>query len=127
MCFLSPLQLSHAATLGLAADTSSFDNSGFIDSDDHDHEAYALLGAMGYYHTVGGGHGGGRRGVHLPRPKVSSPTRIAHPNLPPLNLHPSALTTSTGSRRSLRKARHAERDRERAERQHHTSSGTLVR
>lgn len=28
-------------------------------------------------------------GIQTFRPRVSSPTRIEHPNLPPLNLHPN--------------------------------------
>ncbi|KAK3925897.1 Protein FAM186A [Frankliniella fusca] len=119
--------LSHHASFGagLVADAnSSFDNSGFVDSDDqllggdlHDggNGYSAALGALGYYHTVGGS----RRGLHVGvlRPKVSSPTRIANPNLPPLNLHPTATGASTlggsspsgtsgsgQSRRSLRRA-----------------------
>lgn len=160
--------LSHHASFGagmVADDGSSFDNSGFVDSDDQllggDHHdggggVYSsALGALGYYHTVGGS----RRGLHVGvlRPKVSSPTRIANPNLPPLNLHPSSTGASTlgggassvtsgQSRRSLRRAgrdareareaREAAREaRHAAEREsrhgadrhhHHASSGTLA-
>lgn len=31
------------------------------------------------------------------RPRVSSPTRIEHPNLPPLNLHPHKRSSRKGS------------------------------
>ncbi|XP_054271930.1 uncharacterized protein LOC128992396 isoform X2 [Macrosteles quadrilineatus] len=48
-----------APTQGTTTPSRSFDNSGYIDPDD-----YLRL-----------------------RPRVSSPTRIEHPNLPPLNLH----------------------------------------
>ena len=100
------LQLSHA-TYAAAADTSSFDNSGFVDSDDQLLTAMVGDAPLGFYHTVAGS----RRGMM--RPKVSSPTRIANPNLPPLNLHPTA------SRRSLRRAaRHAERPAERHAERH---------
>lgn len=157
---------SYAATLAqsLAADTSSFDNSGFVDSDDQllggdllrDHDAYASLGnslglgsGLGYYHTVGGNRRG-HAAMGVLRPKVSSPTRIANPNLPPLNLHPtptlssSSSSTGTHSRRSLRRAhreareareaRHNERhglglghgDRDRERERHHASSGALA-
>ncbi|XP_034253735.1 uncharacterized protein LOC117652752 [Thrips palmi] len=95
---------SHAANLGnLGAmiDTSSFDNSGFVDSDDQllCADAYPHLN---YYHTVGGNRraaaihsvmAAAAHGAHS-RPKVSSPTHIANPNMPPLNLHPTASMAS---------------------------------
>lgn len=141
---------SYAANLGAMIDTSSFDNSGFVDSDDQllCGDAYAHLG---YYHTVGGNRRAASHGVlgvaTNSRPKVSSPTRIANPNLPPLNLHPtappaSAGTISTHSRRSLRRAgrdareareaREAVREAREArhaehrERLHHASNGSIA-
>lgn len=126
-------------------DTSSFDNSGFVDSDDQllCGDAYAHLG---YYHTVGGSRRAASHGVLAvatnSRPKVSSPTRIANPNLPPLNLHPTTGmpgAVHTHSRRSLRRAgrdsREAREAREaarearearHAERLHHASNGSIA-
>lgn len=58
---LTPRGTTHHLTVPSAPPTpaKSFDNSGFVDPDD-----YLRL-----------------------RPRVSPPTRIEHPNLPPLNLH----------------------------------------
>ncbi|XP_066998258.2 uncharacterized protein [Anabrus simplex] len=73
----------------------SFDNSGFVDSDDPAPpvESYPLS-------ELPEGSPGPVRGGS-PRPRVSSPTRIEHPNLPPLNLHPHhrSLRRPTISRR----------------------------
>ncbi|KAL0275456.1 UNVERIFIED_CONTAM: hypothetical protein PYX00_003294 [Menopon gallinae] len=63
----------------------SFDNTGFVDSDSQTPlmESYQLSelvesDAVSNSSTL----------KKSPRPRVSSPTRIEHPNLPPLNLHP---------------------------------------
>ncbi|PSN43270.1 hypothetical protein C0J52_11462 [Blattella germanica] len=78
----------------------SFDNSGFVDSDDPTPvvESYQLSDLIESTPSVGSNSLGRRT---TPRPRVSSPTRIEHPNLPPLNLHPShrSLRRATLSRR----------------------------
>nr|XP_001808956.1 PREDICTED: uncharacterized protein LOC100142496 isoform X1 [Tribolium castaneum] len=89
--------------LALVREKSSFDNSGFVDYDYEEPtpliESYQLddMDRDGQYQVVGNtdmrcaslGFGANtlRRGVPV-RPRVSSPTRIEHPNLPPLNLYP---------------------------------------
>nr|CAD7575353.1 unnamed protein product [Timema californicum] len=83
---------------------ASFDNSAFVDSDDPTPllESYQLNDML---EAAGGVTTPLRRtpsgSPQLPRPLVSSPTRIEHPNLPPLNLHPHArsLRRSTLTRR----------------------------
>lgn len=67
----------------------SFDNNGFTDfdyedpanlsdfyHDDHDSGYQEPQEVIGTLNRV------------IPRPLVSSPTRIEHPNIPPLNMHP---------------------------------------
>ncbi|CAH0553384.1 unnamed protein product [Brassicogethes aeneus] len=94
-------------TLKLYPEKSSFDNSGFVDYDYEDPapliETYQLntMENDGYQiidnsdmrcASLGGGTL--RRGLPAPfRPRVSSPTRIEHPNLPPLNLNPHNSNT----------------------------------
>ena len=82
----------------------SFDNSGFVDSDDPTPvvESYQLSDMMETSsNTATIGSTNSVRPCGSPRPRVSSPTRIEHPNLPPLNLHPShrSLRRATLSRR----------------------------
>nr|CAI5837977.1 unnamed protein product [Callosobruchus analis] len=69
----------------------SFENSGFIDYDYEDPENYQLSPEQ--YQQYGNtdmrcSSLGMRRQVVISRPMVSSPTRIEHPNLPPLNMYP---------------------------------------
>lgn len=63
----------------------SFDNTGFVDSDSQTPlmESYQLNELV--ESDVASNSGTLKKS---PRPRVSSPTRIEHPNLPPLNLHP---------------------------------------
>ncbi|XP_046389016.1 WAS/WASL-interacting protein family member 1 [Ischnura elegans] len=74
----------------------SFDNSGFIDSDDmppDTPESYPLSDLEPTpTHTPSLEH---RRNIR--RPKVSSPTRIENPNLPPLNLMQHNRGSGSGS------------------------------
>ncbi|KAJ9582466.1 hypothetical protein L9F63_003159 [Diploptera punctata] len=82
----------------------SFDNSGFVDTDDPTPvvESYQLSDMMETSsNTATIGSTCSMRTCGSPRPRVSSPTRIEHPNLPPLNLHPShrSLRRATLSRR----------------------------
>lgn len=88
----------------------SFDNSGFIDSDDptpavESYQLSELIETSSNTATIGSTNSMRRTpcsSPHVsPRPRVSSPTRIEHPNLPPLNLHPShhGLRRTTLSRR----------------------------
>lgn len=96
---------------------SSFDNSGFVDYDYEDPtpliESYQLNDMENREVThysildntdmrcaslvgIAGGGNSLRRGLPLGvtlRPKVSQPTRIEHPNLPPLNLYPHKSNT----------------------------------
>lgn len=91
-------------TLAVPRNERSFDNSGFVDYDYEDptplienyqleNRDYAVLGntdmrcaSLAYTgNTL-------RRGL-APRPRVSEPTRIEHPNLPPLNLYPHKTNT----------------------------------
>ncbi|KAJ8965287.1 hypothetical protein NQ317_001999, partial [Molorchus minor] len=92
--------------LKLAREKSSFDNSGFVDYDYEDPtpliESYQLnsmeAADSSHYQMLGNtdmrcaslGIGTNTLKRHVPiiRPRVSSPTRIEHPNLPPLNLYP---------------------------------------
>lgn len=69
--------------------SQTFDNNGFTD---FDYEEMANLAE--FYHDD---HDSGYQEPQevlgtlnraLPRPLVSSPTRIEHPNMPPLNAHP---------------------------------------
>jgi hypothetical protein len=100
---VSPYQITQIAQQLPDALPVSFDNSGFINSDDPTPviESYQLseLAETGSINSMrrtpcGSPHAS-------PRPRVSSPTRIEHPNLPPLNLHPShrGLRRTTLSRR----------------------------
>lgn len=85
----------------------SFDNSAFIDSDDptpvvESYQLSELVETSSNTATIGSTNSMRRSSPHSsPRPRVSSPTRIEHPNLPPLNLHPShrGLRRATLSRR----------------------------
>lgn len=81
----------------------SFDNSGFIDSDDPTPvvESYQLSELVETGSTSSMRRTPSSSPHASPRPRVSSPTRIEHPNLPPLNLHPShrGLRRTTLSRR----------------------------
>lgn len=94
----SPYQITQITQQLPDALPVSFDNSGFVDSDDPTPvvESYQLseLAETGSTGSMTSPHAS-------PRPRVSSPTRIEHPNLPPLNLHPShrGLRRTTLSRR----------------------------
>ncbi|KAK9871373.1 hypothetical protein WA026_011629 [Henosepilachna vigintioctopunctata] len=88
---------------------SSFDNCGFVDyeyeepmpliksyqydtSDDYE---YALPGGNTDMRCISMAYASNSMRRHVPvlRPRVSSPTRIEHPNLPPLNLYPLKSNT----------------------------------
>lgn len=110
-------------SLKLVRDKSSFDNSGFVDYDYEDptpliesyqlsdmenqDAQYAVLGNtdMRCASLVYSSNSLRRDLPAVPiRPKVSSPTRIEHPNLPPLNLYPhkgNTLKKNTLSYRSV--------------------------
>lgn len=90
---------------------ASFDNSGFVDYDYEEPapliESYRLaeLEGAGFVgntdmRCASLGLGSLRRGVPLGvalRPRVSQPTRIEHPNLPPLNLYPHSTLSRKGA------------------------------
>lgn len=79
----------------------SFENNGFTDFDYEDFATVADLyhddHDSGYQepHEVIGTIN--RNGI---RPHVSSPTRIEHPNIPPLNIHPHHRSHSTLNKKS---------------------------
>lgn len=101
-------QYQKGLTLKLAKEKCSFDNSGFVDYEYEDPtpliESYQMNNMENietpHYQILGNGNtdmrcaslalGANtlRRGIPISRPRVSSPTRIEHPNLPPLNLYP---------------------------------------
>lgn len=106
----------------LTKESKGIDNSGFVDYDYEDPtpliEGYQLNDIENrddspYYSTLGNTDmrcaslgSSFRRGIPLEmplRPRVSSPTRIEHPNLPPLNLYPhkGANMTMTLKRNNL--------------------------
>lgn len=79
----------------------SFDNNGFTD---FDYEDMNLTGE--FYHDD---HDSGYQEPHevvgtlnrtAPRPTVSTPTRIEHPNIPPLNIYPHRNGTLTLNKKS---------------------------
>lgn len=83
----------------------SFDNNGFSD---FDYEDMHLTNAIDLYHDD---HDSGYQEPHevigtlnrhltASRLMVSSPTRIEHPNMPPLNAHPHRSHAGTMSRKS---------------------------
>lgn len=99
-------QYQKGLALKLAKEKCSFDNSGFVDYEYEDPtpliESYQMNNMENmespHYQILGNtdmrcaslGLGANtlRRGIPISRPRVSSPTRIEHPNLPPLNLYP---------------------------------------
>lgn len=104
---LADVQRPHSYhTKGLSSNVdrekTSFDNSGFVDFEYEDPTPL-----MTYQDGLDAAHVLGntdmrcvnlttmKRGVPLSRPRVSSPTRIEHPNLPPLNLYPIKSNTLT--------------------------------
>ncbi|XP_044761564.1 uncharacterized protein LOC123318865 isoform X2 [Coccinella septempunctata] len=90
---------------------SHFDNSGFVDYEYEEPmpliKSYQYSSYDDYQYTLPGGntdmrcismaYGTNSMRRHLPppitRPRVSSPTRIEHPNLPPLNMYPLKSST----------------------------------
>ncbi|XP_017788596.1 PREDICTED: uncharacterized protein LOC108571129 isoform X3 [Habropoda laboriosa] len=73
-------------------DDKAFDNTAFVD-----YEEPSLI-KTDYYQlndVLESSDPGIQRGTS--RPRVSSPTRIEHPNLPPLNLHPHKRSSRKGS------------------------------
>jgi len=102
------LVLTQAATLPQrtrADSAASFDNSGFIDSDDAAYEMARedLMSMSPYMSATMSTRMGMTSGGRTWRPRVSSPTRIENPNMPPLNMHPAAAYLGTG-RRSVRRS-----------------------
>ncbi|XP_069702623.1 uncharacterized protein [Periplaneta americana] len=106
---ISPYQVTQITQLPDALPVS-FDNSGFVDSDDptpvvESYQLSELMETSSNTATIGSTNSMRRTPCSSPhaspRPRVSSPTRIEHPNLPPLNLHPShrGLRRATLSRR----------------------------
>lgn len=85
-------------TISAGKETSSFDNSGFVDCEYEDPAPLMTyqVGLDGAHYQQILGNTDMRCGnlntmkitVPISRPKVSPPTRIEHPNLPPLNLYP---------------------------------------
>ncbi|XP_017754514.1 PREDICTED: uncharacterized protein LOC108546775 [Eufriesea mexicana] len=73
-------------------DDKAFDNTAFVD-----YEEPSLI-KTDYYqlnNVLESNDPGIQKGTS--RPRVSSPTRIEHPNLPPLNLHPHKRSSRKGS------------------------------
>ncbi|CAH1114380.1 unnamed protein product [Psylliodes chrysocephalus] len=98
-----------------ALEKSSFDNSGFLDYEYEDPtpliESYQLNNIepeSSHYQMIGNtdmrcsNFNTLRRHLPLARPRVSSPTRIEHPNLPPLNLYPHKGTLKKNGTLSYR-------------------------
>uniref|UniRef100_A0A6P7GMZ0 Uncharacterized protein LOC114344643 isoform X1 n=1 Tax=Diabrotica virgifera virgifera TaxID=50390 RepID=A0A6P7GMZ0_DIAVI len=98
-----------------AIEKSSFDNSGFLDYEYEDPtpliESYQLTNIepdTSHYPMIGNADmrcsnlNTLRRHVPISRPRVSSPTRIEHPNLPPLNLYPHKGTLKKNGTLSYR-------------------------
>lgn len=96
------------------ATKASFDNSGFVDYDyedptpliesyqlndiDHDVNPYAEVEIghnTAHINQINNTLGSLRRAAQV-RPRISSPTRIENPNMPPLNLHPHSGNPNGG-------------------------------
>lgn len=76
-------------------DDKAFDNTAFVDYE----EPSLLITSTACYQSLNdlppdSNDPGMQRRATQPRPRVSSPTRIEHPNLPPLNLHPRKRSSS---------------------------------
>ncbi|XP_017885766.1 uncharacterized protein LOC108628390 isoform X2 [Ceratina calcarata] len=78
----------------LKEDDKAFDNTAFVDYE----EPSLLIRSTDCYqlNDVPDLNDPGMQRVTQSRPRVSSPTRIEHPNLPPLNLHPHKRSSRKG-------------------------------
>lgn len=85
----------------------SFDNSGFTDLDYEDMHSANITAAELYHDDHDSGYqepvihqeviGSLSRNYNTSRLMVSSPTRIEHPNMAPLNMHPHRHGHSSGT------------------------------